>query len=212
MNLRSHRNQGSDESTSARKSYLRYLLAGGSAVVVLAAGGIAWAAWTNTASGSSAAGGGTLSLTVNSAGSSFTNKLFPGAAAGSASGATEGGDLVLNVTNPQNFPVKITAVIQNGPVTQSGGSGSPACTSDTAGTGSNIALFGNSGVWISTTQPSGTNPTTYTSVTLGTAVTVPANASNTAVTLPNVVSMASSSANGCQGATFTMPVTLTISM
>jgi hypothetical protein len=217
VNLRGHRNQGSDESSPSRKNYLRYVLAGGSAVVVLAAGGIAWATWTNTASGSSAAGGGTLTLTINSAGSTFTNKLFPGSLAGQASGATEGGDLVLNVTNPQNFAVKITAVTQNGPVTQSGGSGSPACTSDTQGTanasgGFNISTFGNSGVWISATQPSGTSPTTYTTFTLGSAVTVAANATNTSITLPNAVSMATGSANGCQGASFTMPVILSISM
>jgi hypothetical protein len=185
---------------------------GGSALAVLAGGGIAWASWTNTASGNSAAGAGTLTLTVNSAGSTFTNKLFPGSAAGTASGATEGGDLVLNVTNPQNFAVKITAVTQNGPVTQSGGSGSPACSSDTAGTGNNISTLGDSGVWISGTAPIVGNPTTYTTLTLGTAVSVAANASNASVTLLNVVSMASSSANGCQGATFTMPVTLQISM
>lgn len=217
MNLRSHRNRGPDNSKPGRKSRLRFIVAGGSAVVVLAAGGIAWATWTNTASGSSAAGGGTLTLTINSAGSSFTNKLFPGAAAGTTTGATEGGDLVLNVTNPQSFPVKITAVTQNGPVTQSGGSGSPACTSDTQGTanssgGFNISAFGNSGVWISTAQPSGTSPTVFTSQTVSPNVTVPANASNTSITLPNVVSMASTSANGCQGATFTMPVILNISM
>ncbi|HEX6394110.1 MAG TPA: hypothetical protein VFZ97_11760 [Acidimicrobiales bacterium] len=217
MNLRSHRNQGLGESKPGRKSYLRHVVAGGTAVLILSAGGIAWATWTNTATGSSAAGGGTLSLTVVSAGSSFTNKLFPGSVAGQASGATEGGDLVLNVTNPQNFAVKITAVTQNGPVTQSGGSGSPACTSDTQGTanssgGFNISTFGNSGVWISATQPTGTSPTVYTTFTIGSAVTVAANATNTSVTLPNVVSMATSSANGCQGATFTMPVILSISM
>jgi hypothetical protein len=143
--------------------------------------------------------------------------LFPGAVAGQASGATEGGDLVLNVTNPQSFAVKITGVTQNGPVTVTGGSGSPACTGDTQGTanssgGFNISSFGNSGVWVSATQPSGTTPTTYTTFAPVSAVSVAAGATNVSVTIPNAVSMASTSANGCQGATFTMPVILTISM
>jgi hypothetical protein len=173
--------------------------------------GVAYATWTNSASGSAASGAGTLTLTVVSAGSSFNNKLFPGAVAGTATGATSGGDLVLNVTNPQGFAVKITGVTQNGPVTVTGGSGSPACTSDTAGTGTNIASFGISGVWISSTKPS-VSPTTYTQQAVSPNVTVAGNASNVPVTLPNVVSMDTTSANGCQGATFTMPVTLAISM
>lgn len=211
MNIeRIHRNDSSGESKRPRR-FKRNLAAATTVFAIVGASGVAWATWTNTASGSAAAGGGTLSLTVVSAGSSFTNKLFPGSVAGQASGATEGGDLVLNVTNPQNFAVKITGVTQAGPVTVSGGSGSPACTGDT-GTAPNISALGNSGVYIGGTAPVPGASTTYTSITLSSPVSVAANVTNSAVTLPNVISMSSSSANGCQGATFTMPVTLQISM
>lgn len=211
MNIERNEQEESTGRPRRHRRFKRSLAATTTIVAVVGAGGVAWATWTNTASGSAAAGGGTLSLTVVSAGSTFTNKLFPGSLAGQASGATEGGDLVLNVTNPQSFPVKITGVTQAGPVTVSGGSGSPACTSDT-GTAPNISTLGNSGVYISGTAPVVGSPTTYTSYTLSSPVSVSANATNAAVTLPNVVTMTSSSANGCQGATFTMPVTLQISM
>lgn len=206
--------QGSQEQSARRpRRPGRYILAGGAATAVLAAGGVAWATWTNTANGSSAAGGGTLSLTINSAGSTFTNKLFPGAAAGTTSGATEGGDLVLNVTNPQSFPVKITSVTQNGPVSVDSAHITAGCTSDTQGTadstgGFYVATAGNNGVWISTTQPTSSS---YTAFPV-TGVTVAANASNVSITIPNAVSMSNGSVNACQGATFTMPVSLAISM
>ena len=210
MNIRIQRSQGSDDSTPGRKNYLRFILAGGSAVVVLAAGGIAWATWTNTATGTAGAGAGTLTVTAV-AGSSPTNKLWPGVTAGTTSGATAGGDLVLSVTNSQSIPIKITSVAQNGPITQTGGSGTPACTSDT-GTGTNISVQGNSGVYVSASLPTGIGGTTaYTTYSGFTAITVPANTTNQAVTIPNAVTMASTSANGCQGATFSIPVTLGLS-
>lgn len=211
MNTRRNPTKPAHASKAPRSRLMRYAVAGGTAVAVMTAGGLAWATWTNTATGTTAAGGGTLSLTVVSVGSTVTNKLFPGSAAG-GSGATQGGDLVLNVTNPQNFPVNITSVIQNGPVTVDTTHNTAGCTSDTAGTPTtNLASFGTNGVWISNTKPSGTSPTTYTAVS-GLSVQVAANATNVPVTIPNVVAMNSSSNNACQGATFTMPVTLGISM
>ena len=194
----------------AGKAMVRYAVAVGSALAIITAGGIAWATWTNTATGTAGAGAGTLTLTA-SAGSNPTNKLWPGVTAGVTSGATAGGDLVLSVTNNQSLPIKITSVTQNGAITQSGGSGTPACTSDT-GTSTNISALGNSGVYVSATAPAGVGgTTTYTTYSGFTAVTVSANTSNVAVTIPNAVTMTSSSANGCQGATFSIPVVLGLS-
>lgn len=207
MNIRRHRNQGQDDSTPGRKNYLRYVLAGGSAVVVLAFGGVAWATWTNTATGTAGAGAGSLTLTAV-AGTGPTNKLWPGVTAGTTSGSTAGGDLVLSVSNSQSIPIKITSVTQNGPITVSGGSG---CTSD-SGTGTNISTLGNSDVYVSASAPTGVGGSTaYTTYSGFTAISVSANSSSQAVTIPNSVTMTSGSNSGCQGATFSIPVVLGLS-
>lgn len=212
MNIPHRKTKRTDTKSAARrgKALVRYAAATGSAFAVITAGGVAWATWTNSATGTAGAGAGTLSLSAV-AGSGPTNKLWPGVTAGVMSGSMAGGDLVLSVTNSQSVPIKIISVTQNGPVTQTGGSGSPACTSDT-GTGTNISGLGNSGVYISPTAPAGIGgTTTYTTYSGFTPITVNANTSSVAVTIPNAVTMTSASANGCQGATFSVPVVLGLS-
>jgi len=90
------------------------------------------------------------------------------------------GDATFKVTNPNGGAVRLTSVVGNGSVTVTGGAG---CTS------------GNAGV-------------TFSDQT-GLSITIPANAVGYAVHLPGAVSMSSSSANGCQGSTFSFHITIT---
>lgn len=89
------------------------------------------------------------------------------------------GDVLLKVNNPNPYPVKITDVTGNG-----------ALTVDAAHAAGCV-----------------TTGVTFTNQT-GKAIEIPANA-QTQVTLTGAAKMTNASDNGCQGATFTIPVTLT---
>jgi hypothetical protein len=147
------------------------------------AGGSAWAFIT----GGSGSGSGTTSVgtiqqvTVVAASGSPTSTLFPGGSA----------DLRLTIDNPNSYSLEIVGVAQNGPVTVVGGSG---CTSDT-GTWPGITA-GNSGVSVPTA-------TGISGVTFG-----PGNGVN--ADIPGGAAMAISSASGCQGASFEVPVKITV--
>lgn len=94
------------------------------------------------------------------------------------------GDVVLKVTNPNPFTVTLVAVAANGPV--SADAGHPACTT--------------TGV---TFQPPA-NP----------SITIAAGAagapSTRTVTLAGAASMGTTSSSACQGATFHVPVSITV--
>jgi hypothetical protein len=90
------------------------------------------------------------------------------------------GDVTFEVSNPNDAAVTITAVSPNGSITPSGGSG---CTSS------------NDGV-------------SFTAQT-GLSIIVPAHAVAQLVDLPTSVSMTSGSFNGCQGASFSIPISVT---
>jgi len=90
------------------------------------------------------------------------------------------GDVTLKVANPNNYPVTLVSVAGTGG-TITADTGHPGCT--TAGV-------------------------TFTSQT-GLATTIPA-ASTTTVDLPGAASMSTASSAGCQGATFSIPVTITV--
>ncbi|MDX6588671.1 MAG: hypothetical protein QOI31_3144 [Solirubrobacterales bacterium] len=89
------------------------------------------------------------------------------------------GDVKLEIVNPNPYPVQVTSV--------SNGSGS-------------ITAAGGIGTCTTT-------GVTYTNQT-GLTINVPANGSQTA-TLDDAAHMSNASENGCQGATFTIPVSLT---
>lgn len=143
---------------------------GGFAAVALA--GTAIAAWSTNGSGNAAAKAATASaLTLAEASASTTGDLYPGGS----------GALKLKISNPNSFPVRITAVelTSGGSITSS----SAAC--NTAGHGVTL------------------------SAQTGLAVDLAANASNQVVTLATAVQMSSASGNACQGVTFTIPVDVT---
>lgn len=97
-------------------------------------------------------------------------------------------DLLLNVTNPNPAPVTIVSVSQGGGVSVQGGAG---CTSDPAWPGTS----GNSGV----------------SVASLTALSIPvAGGATSVVHVPAGALMSTASASGCQGASFRIPVTVTV--
>jgi hypothetical protein len=137
-------------------------------VAVLAVAGIAVAAWTITGSGTGYAKAASGSALTLGDGTAFTTAdLFPGA----------NGSVVLRVTNPNPFQVRVTTVTGNGAITSNAGA---ACTAATG--------------------------VTFTNQT-GLTHDVAANTTAT-VTLSGAVSMSNSSDNSCQGAVFSIPVTV----
>ena len=142
-----------------------------SAVLVLAivAVGVGLGAWSLGGTGNGSAKASTASnITLADASAYTTADLYPGAT----------GNLKLRATNPNSFPVRITAVSGNGTITSDKGA---ACDAST-----------------------GVTLTNQTGLTLDLAAGATAT-----LTVPNAVSMSNSSDNSCQGAIFTVPVSLT---
>ncbi len=90
------------------------------------------------------------------------------------------GDVSLEVNNPNAYAVTLVSVTGNGTITHDGGHS--GCT---------------------------TTGVTFTDQT-GLTMTIPASATNYQIHLSGAVSMGSSSSNSCQGATFSIPVTITV--
>lgn len=89
------------------------------------------------------------------------------------------GDVTLEATNPNPFPVTLLSVTSSGTITAD--AGHPGCTT----TG------------VTFTSQSALNKT------------IPAN-STTTIDLKGAAAMGTSSSDGCQGATFSIPVTITV--
>jgi len=141
------------------------------AIVVLVLSSIVLAAWSTSGSGNGYAKAGTASaLTIGDASASTSADLYPGST----------GTVQLKVTNPNSFPVRITAVSKQaaGSITSDKGA---ACNAST-----------------------GVTFTNQTGLTLDLA----AGATST-FPLANAVSMSNASDNTCQGAVFTIPVDVT---
>ncbi len=146
----------------------RLAVAASVAVMVVAGGLTTFGAWTVGGSGDSYAKAVTAAnLTMNVV-AAATGDLYPGGT----------GNVRYSVTNPNPFPITITAVSGNGTVT----SDNATCTTGPTGV-------------------SFTNATGLTQV-VGAGLTVVFNLSTAAA-------MSNASVNACQGATFTIPVTLT---
>ena len=96
------------------------------------------------------------------------------------------GDVALTIHNPNPYPVQVTAVTNgSGSIAGSGGTGT--CTT------TGVTFTNQTGLTINVP-----NSTTDTGDGNG----------NKKVVLPNAASMSNASDNGCQGATFTIPVSL----
>src|ERR671913_2629351 len=86
----------------------RKLVTGFIVVLVLAVTGLVYAAWTSNGSGSGyAKAGSSEALSTVDVSASTTATLYPGAT----------GDVLLKVSNPNSYPVKVTDVTGNGAIT-----------------------------------------------------------------------------------------------
>jgi hypothetical protein len=139
-------------------------------VIAVAVAGIAIAAWVVSGSGTGYAKAGSSSaLTLSDASASTSADLYPGVT----------GAVKLKVSNPNPFPVRITAVAGNGAITSDKGA---ACDASTG-----VSFANQSGLTLD----------------------LLANEANKVFTLAGAVSMSNASDNTCQGAVFSVPVSLT---
>lgn len=147
-----------------RRSFVMTLLLGG-----LLAAAVAFAAWTASGTGSgyaeatSAQALGTVDVSA-----STTADLYPG---------KDDGDVVLRVSNPNPYPVRVTSVTGDGAITSDQGAACDASTGVTFEDQTDLALD------------------------------VPASGAAT-FTLDGAASMSNASDDACQGAVFTIPVSL----
>jgi hypothetical protein len=153
-----------------RRFSTKFLVTGVVLVVAVAVAGIAIAAWAVSGSGTGYAKAGSSSaLTLSDATANTSADLFPG-----VSGAVK-----LKVSNPNPFPVRITAVAGNGTITSDKGA---ACDASTGVTFANQS---------------------------GLTLDLLANETNKVFTLAGAVSMSNASDNSCQGGVFSIPVSVT---
>jgi hypothetical protein len=153
-----------------RKLSKRMVLVAGVGLASIVVAGIAIAAWSVSGTGTGYAKASTASaVTLADATANTSADLYPG-----ASGAVK-----LKVTNPNPFPVRITAVAGNGAITSDKGAACDAAT--------------------------GVSFTNQTGLTLD----LLANETDKVFTLAGAVAMTNASDNSCQGAVFSVPVSVT---
>jgi hypothetical protein len=151
----------------------RSALAGISTVLVLGVVALVSAAWLSSGSGSGyAKATEAQDLSTLDASAKAAADLYPGA----------DGDVVIEIDNPNPYPVRVTKVAKSGAITAD--AGHVPCGTEGAPTG----------VTFSDQE--------------GLAIDVPAEGSKEE-TLNNAAHMSNASDNSCQGATFTIPVQLT---
>ena len=171
-----------DRGTHVRSRLTRawFIVVVSSLVAVLGLDAASFAYFSATGTGTGQASVGTLTVTLVATTGTPSTLLLPGGT----------GDLVFSVTATHSGT--ITAVTQDGPVTVDATHASAGCTSDT-------------GTWPSLTL--GTSGVSVPTQTLSIAVTAPGPQE---VHVPGGVAMAATSASACQGATFSIPVTITV--
>lgn len=153
--------------------------------VLLFGGGVAVASWTATGIGQGSARAASVSGLVVTAGSPL-GALYPlpadtTPATGYGSGTV--GSVSTTVANPNPFPVTITSA--------------------TIGSVTSSPLGGR------TCAAGSVLPTSSAPIPLSPPVTLAAGSAPTAVTVPGALYMVSTAEDGCQGASFSVPVTVT---
>jgi hypothetical protein len=163
-----------EEQTMRKRS--KRLIAVLVATAAMSVAGLVYAAWTTTGSGSSYAKAGTAqALSTVDVSASTTGTLYPGAT----------GDVLIKVSNPNPYPVRVTGVSLNGANSDiTPDAGHSGCTT------TGVSFSNQTGLAIDVAAKSGgVNGTTQ-------------------ATLNGGASMSNASVDACQGATFTIPVTL----
>jgi hypothetical protein len=93
------------------------IIGAGITLIVLAAVGLVYAAWTSSGTGSGYAKAGTAqALTTVDVSASTTATLYPGSS----------GNVLIKISNPNPYPVRVTSVTGNGPITAD--TSHPGCT------------------------------------------------------------------------------------
>jgi hypothetical protein len=152
------------------------LIAAAGSLAAMAATALVLAAWTTNGSGSGYVKAGTSqTLSTVDVSASTTASLYPGV----------NGNVLIKVSNPNPYPVRVTGVSLNGT------------------NGDITADAGHAGC--TTTGVSFTNQT---GLTIDVPAKVGATNGETQATLNNATSMSNASLDACQGATFTIPVSL----
>jgi len=146
-------------------------------IMVLVLTGLVYAAWTTNGGGTAYSKAGTSSpLTTVDVSATTPATLYPG----------QNGDVLIKISNPNKFAVRVTGVSLNG------------TNADIAPDSSHSGC--------TTTGVSFTNQT-------GLSIDVPAQSGGTPgttqTTLTGAASMSNASVDACQGATFSIPVNLT---
>ncbi len=147
----------------------RNVIAVSMTLIAMTAVGFVYAAWTTNGSGSGyAKAGSSQALTTVDVSGTTTASLYPGVS----------GDVKIQISNPNPYAVRVTAISGNGTITPD--AGHSGCTS------------------------TGVTFNDQTGLTLDVSA-----GSSATTTLTGAASMSNASLNACQGATFTIPVTLT---
>lgn len=150
-----------------------------------------WTVGLNSGSSGEAASGSVSNLTITAVASPGpTNLLYPGTA----------GDVVLTITNPNNYPVTITALQYPSNITGAAGYSSSSLSAASAEALCNAALSGVT--WTDSTATVGASQTLSTPLVVGAS----GNANNPlTVTLTDYATMASTSPAACESSYFSMP-------
>ena len=165
---------------TARTTTRRRATVVGSALLLMLGGGVAWAAWTTSGTGAATAQATTAgSLTVTAG--TPVGSLYPKPSSGYGSSSV--GAVHTTVSNPNAYPVQVAQATIGAITIQ-------PLAGRTCAAGSVIA---------SVAGP----------MTLSTPVTLAAGATGVAVTIPGAIEMVSTAEDGCQGAGFSMAITLT---
>jgi len=178
------------ETHPVRPRQRRLVVGGAIATSIVVSAGAAFAYFTATGSGTGQAQAASVSnLTITAvAVPSPTNQLYPGAA----------GDVVLKITNPNVFPVTITAVQLPANTTYATGYANSNLTSPIAGCTSDAGAHPSLVAWNFATGSSGSSHTLI-------PVTVGANNATLTVTMTSDALMGASAPAACEAAYFSMP-------
>lgn len=180
LDVHADQETGHRRRTAATVSSRKRAAVVGAAGLLMLGGGVAYASWTHSGTGTATAQATTATPITVSPGTPV-GSLYPEPTGGYPTSAV--GSIYATVANPNSYPVQVTAVTV----------GTVAITPiapRTCAAGSVVATVA--------------GPMALTS-----PVTLPANSGPIALTVPGALKMIASAEDGCQGASFSAPITVT---